>query len=56
MVHAAFPDLRWEIEDVIVEGDKVVTRTSWGGTHTGASMGIRATGRHVSVTSMDFTR
>ncbi len=56
MVHAAVPDFRWEIDDVIAEGDKVVTRTTWGGTQTGAFMGIPVTGKHVQVTGIEITR
>ena len=33
--HAAFPDLHVEIEDLIAEGDKVVMRGRWSGTHEG---------------------
>lgn len=31
----AFPDIKWTIEDLVAEGDKVVVRWSWQGTHTG---------------------
>jgi predicted ester cyclase len=33
--HAAFPDLHVTIEDLIAEGDKVVMRGTWRGTHQG---------------------
>jgi steroid delta-isomerase-like uncharacterized protein len=46
---AAFPDMRWTIEEQIAEGDKVVTRFEWTGTHRGPFMGIPATGRPVNV-------
>lgn len=30
---AAFPDIEWKIEDMIAEGDKVMVRWKWSGTH-----------------------
>lgn len=47
MIHGAFPDLRATIEDVIAEGDKVVVRKSWTGTHEGEFMGVAPTGKRV---------
>ena len=46
---AAFPDLHWELEDLLVEGDRVATRSVWTGTHRGEFMGVPATGRSVAV-------
>ena len=46
---AAFPDLHVHIEDVLAEGDKLVTRWSARGTHSGELMGIPPTGKQVSV-------
>ncbi len=40
-----FPDLKVEIEEQLVVGDKVVTRVMWRGTHTGTFQGIPPTGR-----------
>ncbi len=42
-----FPDLRIGIEDVLVEGDKVMVRLSWTGTHSDPieAWGAPATGR-----------
>lgn len=31
----AFPDIRWTIEELIAEGDKVMVKWTWKGTHTG---------------------
>ena len=41
---AAFHDSHHAIEDLIGEGDKVVTRFTWSGTHGGEFDGIPATG------------
>jgi len=45
----AFPDLRFSIEDVISEGDKVVVSWTISGTHKGEFMGVAPTGKKVSV-------
>jgi steroid delta-isomerase-like uncharacterized protein len=39
-VRAAFPDIRWTIEDLIAEDDKVVARWSWTGTNTASFAGF----------------
>jgi len=52
----AFPDVKITIEDMIAQGDKVVTRWSATGTHTGELMGIPATGKRINVTGLDITR
>lgn len=46
---AAFPRYEMIGEDLIVDGDKVVLRFSWRGTHQGNFMGIAATGRKIDV-------
>jgi steroid delta-isomerase-like uncharacterized protein len=56
MMRSAFPDLHLTIEDMISEGDKVVMRSTWSGTHEGEFMGIPATGRRVTVSAIDISR
>ena len=56
MMRSSFPDLHLTIEDMIAEGDKVVMRSTWSGTHQGEFMGIPATGRRVTVSQIDITR
>ena len=34
-LRTGFPDIKWTVEDLVAEGDKVVIRSSWKGTHTG---------------------
>ena len=53
---AAFPDLRMETEDVLVDGDKVVARVRATGTHQGEFMGMPATGNSVNVQLIDIMR
>ena len=48
MMFAAFPDGRHILEEVIAEGDKVVTRGIFKGTHKGKLMGISPTGKQVT--------
>ncbi|RDI63308.1 ester cyclase [Nocardia pseudobrasiliensis] len=52
----AFPDFRFVIEDVLVEGDKLVARYNSSGTHTGVLSGIPGTGRTVSLSGIDIMR
>ena len=48
--HAAFPDLHFDVREIIVEGDRVVTRWHLTGTHTGADFqGMTASGKSVAV-------
>ena len=53
---AAFPDFRATIHDQIAEGDKVVTRKVFRGTHRGDLMGIPPTGREVEIEVIDIVR
>ncbi|NIO72292.1 MAG: ester cyclase [Anaerolineae bacterium] len=46
---AAFPDQHFTIEDEIGEGDKVVVRYVYRGTHQGEFQGIAPTGKQVAV-------
>jgi steroid delta-isomerase-like uncharacterized protein len=52
MYHTALPDLRVPIEDLISEGDRVVTRWTAYGTHQGELMGNAPTGNRASVTGI----
>jgi steroid delta-isomerase-like uncharacterized protein len=45
----AFPDMHWHVDEMVAEGDKVVTRFHWNGTHRDTFLGIPATGRSVTV-------
>ena len=49
MFYAAFPDGRHVVEDLIVDGDKVVFRGRFEGTHTGDFMGLAPTKRKLSL-------
>lgn len=50
----AFPDVRITIEDMIGEGDKIVLRWSFRGTHLGLYRDMPATGNKVNYTGIDI--
>lgn len=56
MLRAAFPDLRAEIQDQLEDGDKVVTRKTFRGTHQGEFMGIPPSGTEVAFDVIDIVR
>jgi steroid delta-isomerase-like uncharacterized protein len=56
MFAVAFPDGHQVIEDVVAEGDRVVARTTFNGTHQGEMQGIPATGKSVSIPSITIFR
>lgn len=43
-MRAGFSDLNFSIKEQITEGNKVVSRFEWTGTHDGAFLGVSATG------------
>jgi len=45
---SAFPDSTLRVEEEIAEGEKVVIRWSFSGTHKGSFLGIPATGKRVT--------
>ena len=53
---AAISDLHVTIEDQIVEGDKIVSRFTWRGTHTGDFFGLAPTGKPVVVSAVSIER
>ena len=53
---SAFPDMHWSVQEQIVEGDKVLSRFEWNGTHRGLFLGVLATDRPVSVWGMVIDR
>ena len=56
MSRAAFLNLRFDPEDVLAPGDKVVTRARATGTHQAELMGMPPTGRDVDVQLIDIIR
>jgi steroid delta-isomerase-like uncharacterized protein len=56
MLRAAFPNMHWVVDEMIAEGEKVVTRFTWTGAQQGMFMGIPATGRSVVVKGVVIDR
>ena len=55
-MHAAFPDSRTEILEIIEDGPKVAVHWQTTGTHTGEFMDVPATGRSIAVTGASFLK
>ena len=53
---AAFPDGHTVIEDIVAEGDRVVARITFNGTHEAEIEGIPATGKKVSMPGITIFR
>jgi steroid delta-isomerase-like uncharacterized protein len=55
-LRSAFPDFKATLDDVVAEGDRVVLRMTWTGTHKGQFMGIPPTGKSISFEVIDIIR
>ena len=53
-LRTAFPDLHVRIDEQVAEGEKVVTRKTFLGTHGGEFMGLPATARPVAFEVIDI--
>lgn len=56
VLRPALANLTVTIHDQIAEGDKVTTRKTISGVHTGTLLGIPATGQEVSINVIDIVR
>lgn len=56
MFQSAFGEIHVSVDDQIAEGDKLVCRNTFRGTHQGPFFGIPATGRRVTVTQTHIFR
>jgi len=56
LYRTAFPDLHLTIEDVIAEGETVMTRWSCRGTHKGDLNGIAPTGKQITLYGVTVAR
>lgn len=54
MMHTALTDFHVDVHDLLQEGDKVVARVSFVGTHTGDFMGVPASGNPVDISAIDI--
>jgi steroid delta-isomerase-like uncharacterized protein len=55
-VLAAFSDYHGEVQELVAEGDKVVSRVQWTGTQDGPYQGRPATGNKLVFSTADFFR
>jgi steroid delta-isomerase-like uncharacterized protein len=56
MIESAFSDVKYTIEDMIAEGDKVAWRWTIQGRHTGPFQGLTPTGRDFTLSGMSILR
>jgi steroid delta-isomerase-like uncharacterized protein len=54
LLRSAFPDLQVTIDEMVAEGDMVVARTTYTGTHRGNFQGIPPTGQRVNWGAVDI--
>lgn len=47
-LRGALPDLRFTLDDLVAEGDRVAVRWTWTGTHTGPFRGLAPSHRRVT--------
>ncbi|MGN8070189.1 ester cyclase [Mucilaginibacter sp. SG564] len=55
-IRAGFPDLHYEIKDIIVTNNRAVARVVMTGTQTGTLFGIAPTGKHVEVNQINIEK
>ncbi|AFD07790.1 ester cyclase [Solitalea canadensis] len=48
----AFPDIHWNLEDLIAEDNKVVVKWDWKGTHSGKFTTFVATGKQITASGI----
>lgn len=54
MMLGAFPDFRATVHELLQDGDKVVARVTFSGTHEGDFMGVPASGNQVDWSVIDI--
>jgi len=55
-IKRAMPDVRYDIQELIAEDDRVVVVENYSGSMRGEMQGIKPTGRRMSVTAVDIYR
>ena len=56
IVRTAFPDVHFTLEDMVAEGNKVVARWTFRGTHDGDFMGVPPAGKRATVMGIAIYR
>ena len=55
-IRGAFPDVEWTIKELLEDGDRVIGRFTFQGTHEGLFFNIRPTGRKITYPIMAVYR
>jgi steroid delta-isomerase-like uncharacterized protein len=55
-LHAGLSQVRYALDELLAEGDKVVCRWTLTGVHTGTFMGVPASGRPLVLSGIDILR
>jgi len=56
LLWAGFPDMHWDIEELVAHGDRVIVRFLAKGTHTGEYQGLRPTGKRFEASGIWMAR
>ena len=56
MMRSGFPDIRWTLEETVVEGDVIAARFTMRGTHRGVFFGVPPTGKPIAVQALNIYR
>jgi steroid delta-isomerase-like uncharacterized protein len=56
LFRSAFPDLKLEAHEIVVESDLLCARATFSGTHQGEFMGMPPTGKQIKVEGFDMVR
>jgi steroid delta-isomerase-like uncharacterized protein len=56
MMRTAFPDVHFDVEFMLADGEKVVSYITMTGTHKGEFMGMAPSGKAFSIESIDIVR
>jgi len=54
MMRNGFSDIKWALEETIIENNRAATRFTLNGTHDGTFMRVPASGKHISVQVINF--
>ena len=53
-MRTGFSDIQWKAEDIIAQDNKIAVRWTLTGTHDGEIFGVKATGKKIKTTVMNF--
>ena len=53
-MRSGFSDVQWKLEEMVADEDKVAVRWTLTGTHDGEFLGVKATGKKIKTSVMNF--